>query len=450
MEKSNHYPLSYRSNETRQLMGWIRAGQCGCLVGLRGSGKSTLLEFVAAREDLHRLHLGSEPFPIFILLDLLSLIEVSEWAANELILSRLVRQLQWCGIEADRVEEMAALHQEFIRDRQSPLAHRAIEQCLDLLYRQAGPRVVMIFDEFDHVFGTLGASLFRFLRSLHNTYRGQLSYIVAVSRELAELRESVFDVDHFYRMLSRNVCRLGPLSEADACEMIGFQAARQDMVVSEPDAMRLVELTGGHSSLLKACLSLLLGTDCQGDLTKFKAMVGNTPSIEYECRKIWESLSMDEQACLWALVHTGPISPQPLRRLIDRGVLLSGPEPTIFSPLFTAFVRTQAPPPQPDSFIDRTERFVQLDGRRIEGLSELEFEVLCYLYERRGYVCTRDDLIKNVYRRRFMDLQGGVSNDSIDKMLSRLRKKIEPDPSRPVYVRTVRGEGYKFVGREPG
>jgi DNA-binding response OmpR family regulator len=33
---------------------------------------------------------------------------------------------------------------------------------------------------------------------------------------------------------------------------------------------------------------------------------------------------------------------------------------------------------------------------------------------------------------------------SIDVRMTRLRRKIEPDPTHPVYIRTVRGEGYLF------
>jgi len=39
-----------------------------------------------------------------------------------------------------------------------------------------------------------------------------------------------------------------------------------------------------------------------------------------------------------------------------------------------------------------------------------------------------------------------VYDSAIEKLVSRLRKKIEPDPSNPRYIITVRGRGYKLVG----
>ena len=84
-------------------------------------------------------------------------------------------------------------------------------------------------------------------------------------------------------------------------------------------------------------------------------------------------------------------------------------------------------------------------GQRIYGLSELEFEALCCLYEHQGKVCRKDDLIENVYGQRYKDLKGGVTDEALHTLISRLRSKIEPDSSHPRYIVTVRGEGYKFV-----
>jgi DNA-binding response OmpR family regulator len=43
---------------------------------------------------------------------------------------------------------------------------------------------------------------------------------------------------------------------------------------------------------------------------------------------------------------------------------------------------------------------------------------------------------------------GGGSNNQLKSAIKRLRKKIEPDPKRPVYLITVRGHGYRVITRE--
>jgi len=76
------------------------------------------------------------------------------------------------------------------------------------------------------------------------------------------------------------------------------------------------------------------------------------------------------------------------------------------------------------------------------GLSSAEFELLRVLVERPHRVLSRDVLI---------DLLKGYERDPFDRTIDirvgRLRRKIEPDPSNPVYIRTVRGEGYLFNPR---
>jgi DNA-binding response OmpR family regulator len=121
----------------------------------------------------------------------------------------------------------------------------------------------------------------------------------------------------------------------------------------------------------------------------------------------------------------------------------------VFSPLFTAFVQKQSPSSTNGTYISRSPRVIQLNGQRIEGLTELEFSILFYLYEHRGRVCTKDELIRKVYGQRYLNLQGGISDEALQALISRLREKIEPDRMRPRYVITIRGEGYCFVESKP-
>lgn len=90
---------------------------------------------------------------------------------------------------------------------------------------------------------------------------------------------------------------------------------------------------------------------------------------------------------------------------------------------------------------DGAARRLLRDGADL-GLSAAEFDLLRVFVERPNRVLTRDML---------MDLLKGYERDPFDRTVDirvgRLRRKIEPDPANPVYVRTVRGEGYLFNPR---
>lgn len=77
------------------------------------------------------------------------------------------------------------------------------------------------------------------------------------------------------------------------------------------------------------------------------------------------------------------------------------------------------------------------------ALTSGEFMLLKTFIENPGKPMTRDELTQELkgYERQPFDR-------SIDVQVTRLRKKIEPDPSKPVFIRTLWGKGYVFTRRE--
>ena len=75
-------------------------------------------------------------------------------------------------------------------------------------------------------------------------------------------------------------------------------------------------------------------------------------------------------------------------------------------------------------------------GTRVP-LTETEIALLRALATRMGEVLSREALCKSV--------GGDLNERAIDVQVTRLRRKIEPDPGFPRYLRTVRGQGYRLV-----
>jgi DNA-binding response OmpR family regulator len=86
----------------------------------------------------------------------------------------------------------------------------------------------------------------------------------------------------------------------------------------------------------------------------------------------------------------------------------------------------------------RTRRLKAPDGRRIE-LTNGEFSLLQALCAAPQRVLSRDQLLE---LSRLNSAE--VYDRSIDVQILRLRRKIEPDPSQPRYIKTERGAGYIF------
>lgn len=84
------------------------------------------------------------------------------------------------------------------------------------------------------------------------------------------------------------------------------------------------------------------------------------------------------------------------------------------------------------------EKFqASLGGRTLE-LTPTEFRLLEVLVRRKGKVASDEDLMREVW--------GASRSDTalVRRYILMLRKKLEPDPSNPVWIRTVRGFGYRL------
>lgn len=81
------------------------------------------------------------------------------------------------------------------------------------------------------------------------------------------------------------------------------------------------------------------------------------------------------------------------------------------------------------------------EGEAVD-VSNHELRLLSVLVRNAGATLSRDQILRKISRRNWMP-----DDRSVDVLISKLRKVIEEDPSRPKLIRTVRGVGYQFTGK---
>jgi two-component system, OmpR family, response regulator MtrA len=89
--------------------------------------------------------------------------------------------------------------------------------------------------------------------------------------------------------------------------------------------------------------------------------------------------------------------------------------------------------------IDVAAHAVDRAGQTIE-LTPTEFRLLVELARHAGNVLSRDQLLERVWGYDYLG-----DSRLVDAAVQRLRAKVEPEPSRPTVVQTVRGVGYRAV-----
>lgn len=105
----------------------------------------------------------------------------------------------------------------------------------------------------------------------------------------------------------------------------------------------------------------------------------------------------------------------------------------------------QTPPEQQEvfTFDDNQINFLTYEavanGRSVR-LTEKECMLMKLLIERQQQVVSREEILERVWGYRF-----STSSRTIDNFIVRLRRYFEPDPKNPIYIRSVRGVGYRFT-----
>lgn len=90
-------------------------------------------------------------------------------------------------------------------------------------------------------------------------------------------------------------------------------------------------------------------------------------------------------------------------------------------------------------------RIVRKQGIEIE-LTYYEFDMLYLLAKRPGQVFSKKQIYSQVWKEPYYSAE-----DNVASLIRRIRKKIEPDPSKPIYILTAWGIGCRFsphIGRK--
>jgi DNA-binding response OmpR family regulator len=119
----------------------------------------------------------------------------------------------------------------------------------------------------------------------------------------------------------------------------------------------------------------------------------------------------------------------------------------LFSPVFTDFIARRAQGPEAGLEGVRLEPDsgdVWVDGMRIPVLTDLEYRLLKLLYERCDKLTDKYQIVTSVWGEGYLE---EIDDARVEKLVSRLRSKIEHDLANPRYLITQRGRGYKLLSK---
>jgi len=415
-------------------------GRPVAVTGLSNSGKSTLMRALATpqAEARYRRERGHPGWLVYV--DCNQAVQLSGQAFYEVVLRSLLNHVR-AHFEDGLLEELRQYYRAVTEAEGAFAASLAFSLAITGLVEGAEPDLVLILDEFDELYAALDNRALLNLRALRDRFHAQLGYVVATVRDLPMLRGQQIEGE-FAELFAHTTYPMPLLTDQEArviLEGLGLEG------LTEERRNSCLWLAGGHPGLLMD-IAQLIGKVPKGKLEDPLALVAGEPQTRAECLKIWGQLTQEEQEGLLILALEKESSlPPGLHARLRRMGLVKGGE--IFSPLLADFVARRGRSRKVESqgvYLDADSGDVWVDGARIPVLTDLEYRLLKLLHERRDKLTDKYRIVTQVWGEQYL---GEVDDGRVEKLISRLRSKIEPDPSNPRYLITQRGRGYKLLSK---
>jgi len=448
-------PHELRQNDAVYVLQRLIEGDCCAIVGLSNTGKSALLRDLARGKVPRQLlvDMGQGAGFVFAYVDFNLMLEATEQGFYELILRCLMEELERQKMDAVSLARLHEAYKTLVVPPSTFQISLSFSEGLTAVCTSLPVNLILLFDEFDEPFEQIDGRAFLNLRALKDRYRERLCYVTATNRRLSSIRRGR-EVDEFIELFEPFTLTLGPLTSEDVDQAITRMATQEGYTFDDHDRAFLRHHADGHLGLLLSVCRALGGVtgetirDPSQDWLihrQVREQLDAEVNVQAECRKLWDDLTETQQDTLMSLVSAEEEVDSGALDLLRREGLLHQDEDLLLSPVFEAFVRRQRltrRQRQEGVRVDVDSGSVSVDGHPTSTLTDLEYRVLLLLYGHLNQICDKYQIVEAVWGEDYIDQ---VDDARIDKLLSRLRAKLEPDPRNPRYVVTVRGRGYKLV-----
>lgn len=444
---------TFRASDVEYILTTAAEGSSTSIVGLSNVGKSVLLRTACQPEAQARVLGQRADRLVFIYVDCNRMLTLTPQGFYEVTLRATQEALKSIGAPDALVARLNDLYQKIVEPPSDFAVPLSFNDAIDALSQHLDRSLVFLFDEFDEPFARLDSRVFLNLRALSDKFGKRLSYAVATTTPLSA-RDADSDVSEFVEMFVGHQRRLGMLTE-DEARALASDLARAEGAHLDSQALDfIVAQAGGHAGLLQAVTRVTLAAvsgipahaRAEG-LALARERLEDDQIGRAECSKLWSQLVDAERDALVdvALDSAAPLQPSLRASLNDKGILTGEPA-RLFGQRFAGFVRRQRrarQTAQAGVWVDVDSGSVTVDGRHIPTLTDLEYRLLLLLWGRLDKLCDKYQIVENVWGQDYID---EVDDARIEKLVSRLRAKLEQDPTNPRYLQTVRGRGYKLVG----
>ncbi|HSW88076.1 MAG TPA: helix-turn-helix domain-containing protein [Candidatus Saccharimonadales bacterium] len=433
------YPENSRFEEIEKILGFIKEGNSCQLIGLPGTGRSNLLGFLAYNHAIRAKHLGDQEKQFhFVMINFSELKHRSLFDVTKIIFLTIVESLKTPELQPIH-EKVTTIFKESLSYQDELILFQGLKSTIDILAVAQQLTIVLLFERFEEYVPKLTPDFFTNLRVLRNRAKYHFSVIFSLNRSLEELLEPSTTAD-FYELIAGHTIYL-PISDIPGNKFrITYLEKATGKTIDPKTIETITEYTAGHGKLTRICVEILLSSPPDKGEPEGVEFFLQQKRIQGTLNEIWQALSPLEQACLSS---DSPCDHEETDYLNLVGICN---RKTISIPLLSAFAKEKAKEltaTQKIMFNVDTNMITKGDLVLSDKLTVSEFRLLRFLIENQNHVVEKEDIIRTVWQD--AKTTAGVTDQALDQLIFRLRKKIEDDPNIPEHIQTVKGRGVKFT-----
>jgi DNA-binding winged helix-turn-helix (wHTH) protein len=431
------YPADTRFAEIEKILSFIKEGSSCQVVSVPGAGRSNFLGLLAYNRSVRIRHVSEErqAWFHFVYLNFSEIRRRPLIDATKFIFLNLVDSLK--ERKKDEEYEVAnGIFKESLAFKDELVLFQGLKKTVDYLALEKELTIVFLFDRFEEYVSVVDSDFFANLRVLRNRAKYRFSVVFSLNRPLEEILESSFLSD-FYESVVGKIIYLPILDKVGIDFRIGYLEKITEKKIDNKLFEEVLQLTGGHSSLtLLSAEALLASNQKFADKLTLRKFLLDQKTIRNALAAIWNYLTPGEQNLF---LENKKIEEE---QLLNVGLVKNG---FLTIPLFADFIKDKQALTKQDEHFSTNEASEILKGETVlsDKLTSLEYRLLKFMLENKERILEKEEIINAVWKEAKTTL--GVTDQALDQLVFRLRKKVEDDPNNPQHIQTIKGRGFKFV-----
>lgn len=426
------YPEDSWDQELEKVVSFIKEGNSSQLVGLPGVGRSNILGLLAYNKAVRLRHFPKHHGIVHFVV--INFTEVRQRSYSDVL-----KYIFLCLLNSLREREMTEEYERADTIFKKALSYndelvfaQYLKDTTEYLAIEKKLTVIFLSQNFDEFIPQVTDRFFVLLRSLQDKAKYRFAAIFSVTRPFEDTLEPQI-ISNFSDFIVGHTIYLPLLDRPSVDFRISYLEKIVGKKVSEKIKEELVHITGGHMRLLIVSLeALLTREDMPNNVTEF---LMQQKTLQTALLSIWQELNPSEQADIIKGTFKGNSYLGEIGLVKDNELCL---------PLFTEAIKSGI-------FSENKGRFVYDESTNIikrgevifsDDLTKGEFRLFRYLLQHVGEVIERETIISTVWKED--KSREGISDQAIDQLIFRLRRKIEDNPNNPQFLHTIKGRGVKF------